>query len=141
MTSPDRRLRYNGRHEVLIDFMFTLTPEEKAKVVADCDHLRSLRFSPTLPNAFTEHGAVMLASVLVTDVGILKPLPGSGELAWAEAYPGIGFEDARAAVGWPLARWPETTTCAAPTTAELRALRALEARTAAAHREPVRLPV
>lgn len=46
------------------DFLFRLTREEKAEVVASCDHLRRLKFSPTLPQAFTEHGAVMLANVL-----------------------------------------------------------------------------
>lgn len=46
------------------DFMFQLTSEEKAEVVANCDHLRGLRFSPVRPYAFTEHGALMLASVL-----------------------------------------------------------------------------
>ncbi len=33
-------------------------------MITNCDHLQNLRFSPSLPNAFTEHGAVMLASVL-----------------------------------------------------------------------------
>ena len=46
------------------DFMFRLNAEEKKEVVANCDHLRSLRFSPSSPYAFTEHGALMLASVL-----------------------------------------------------------------------------
>ena len=46
------------------DFMFRLNSEEKKEVVANCDHLRSLRFSPGAPYAFTEHGALMLASVL-----------------------------------------------------------------------------
>lgn len=46
------------------DFMFQLTESEKAEVVANCDHLANLKFSPTLPYAFTEHGAVMLSSVL-----------------------------------------------------------------------------
>ena len=46
------------------DFMFRLTVEKKAEVVANCEHLKKLRFSPGLPQAFTEHGAVMLASVL-----------------------------------------------------------------------------
>ena len=46
------------------DFMFRLNAEEKKEVVANCDHLRSLRFSPGSPCAFTEHGALMLASVL-----------------------------------------------------------------------------
>jgi hypothetical protein len=46
------------------DFMFELTAEEKSEVVANCDHLRKLRFSPYLSYAFTEHGALMLANVL-----------------------------------------------------------------------------
>ena len=33
-------------------------------MVANCDHLRNLKFSPVLPNAFTEHGAIMAATVL-----------------------------------------------------------------------------
>src|SRR5205823_6222141 len=37
---------------------------EKAEVVANCDHLRNLKFSQTLPFAFTEHGAIMAATVL-----------------------------------------------------------------------------
>jgi hypothetical protein len=44
--------------------MFQLTPEEKAEVVANCDHLSKLKFSPALPLAFTEHGAIMAATVL-----------------------------------------------------------------------------
>ncbi len=46
------------------DFMFQLTKKEKEKVVTDCDHLNRLKFSPSLPNAFTEHGAIMVATVL-----------------------------------------------------------------------------
>ncbi|MBC8390955.1 MAG: ORF6N domain-containing protein [Deltaproteobacteria bacterium] len=48
------------------DFMFQLTQAEKAEVVANCDHLSQLKFSPSLPYAFTEHGAIMAASVLNT---------------------------------------------------------------------------
>jgi len=48
------------------DFMFQLTEEEKTEVVANCDHLARLKFSPVLPNAFTEHGAIMAASALNT---------------------------------------------------------------------------
>jgi hypothetical protein len=46
------------------DFVFQLTKVEKDEVVANCDHLRKLKFSPVLPYAFTEHGAIMAASVL-----------------------------------------------------------------------------
>lgn len=48
------------------DFVFELTPQEKAEVVANCNHLAKLRFSAALPLAFTEHGALMAASVLNT---------------------------------------------------------------------------
>ena len=52
------------------DFMFQLTETEKQQVVANCDHLKSLKFSPYLPFVFTEHGAVMLASVLNSERAI-----------------------------------------------------------------------
>lgn len=46
------------------DFIFQLTAEEKQEVVANCDHLARLKFSKSLPYAFTEHGAIMAATVL-----------------------------------------------------------------------------
>ncbi len=46
------------------DFMFQLTKQEKDEVVANCDHLVQLKFSPVLPHGFTEHGAIMAANVL-----------------------------------------------------------------------------
>jgi len=52
------------------DFMFQLTKAEKNEVVANCDHLKKLKFSPYLPFAFTEYGAVMLASVINTKIAI-----------------------------------------------------------------------
>ena len=48
------------------DFVFRLSRAERDEVVANCDHLARLKFSPTLPYAFTEHGALMAASVLDT---------------------------------------------------------------------------
>jgi hypothetical protein len=56
------------------DFMFQLTPEEKDWVVSNCDHLRTLKFSRTTPFAFTEHGAVMLASILNTEAAVKTSL-------------------------------------------------------------------
>ncbi len=53
-----------------IDFMFQLTETEKSEVVANCDHLSKLKFSSFLPFAFTEHGTIMLASVLNSPVAI-----------------------------------------------------------------------
>jgi hypothetical protein len=52
------------------DFLFQLTQEEKEEVVTICDHLSTLKFSPHLPFAFTEHGAIMAASVLNSERAI-----------------------------------------------------------------------
>ena len=48
------------------DFMFKLNADEKAEVVANCDHLAKLKFSKVLPYAFTEHGAIQAANVLAS---------------------------------------------------------------------------
>ena len=64
---PTKRLNEQvkrNRRRFPEDFVFRLTAREKAKVVANCDHLAKLKFSRGLPNAFTEHGALMAASVL-----------------------------------------------------------------------------
>ncbi|MBI2988347.1 MAG: ORF6N domain-containing protein [Deltaproteobacteria bacterium] len=70
---PTKRLNEQvkrNRRRFPADFMFQLSAGEKAEVVAICDHLQKLKFSPTLPYAFTEHGAIMLASVLNTQRAI-----------------------------------------------------------------------
>lgn len=46
------------------DFLFRLNAGEKAEVITNCDHLRHLKFAKSLPFAFTEHGAIMAATVL-----------------------------------------------------------------------------
>ncbi len=46
------------------DFAFRLNAQEKEGVVANCDHLKKLKFSPVEPLVFTEHGAIMAANVL-----------------------------------------------------------------------------
>lgn len=49
------------------DFMFQLNKTEKLEVVTNCDHLAKLKFSSTMPYAFTEHGALMLGNVLKSE--------------------------------------------------------------------------
>lgn len=46
------------------DFMLQLNEEEKMELVTNCDRFKNLKHSSVLPNAFTEHGAVMAASIL-----------------------------------------------------------------------------
>ena len=50
--------------------MFRLTIQEKTELVAECDHLHPLKFSYVLPYAFTEHGAVMVASILNSPIAV-----------------------------------------------------------------------
>ncbi len=51
--------------------MFQLTSKEKEEVVAICDHLKFLKFSPHLPLAFTEQGVAMLSGVLNSERAII----------------------------------------------------------------------
>jgi hypothetical protein len=46
------------------DFIFQLNPKEKSEVITNCDHLKQLKFAKSMPFAFTEHGAIMAATVL-----------------------------------------------------------------------------
>ena len=46
------------------DFMFRLKKQEKKEVVTNCDYLQKLKYSPVNPRVFSEHGAIMAASVL-----------------------------------------------------------------------------
>jgi len=57
-----------------VDFMFQLTQVERSEVVANCDHLGNLKYSRTLPYAFTEHGAIMAASVVNTPRSVFDSL-------------------------------------------------------------------
>lgn len=51
-------------------FRFQLTKEEVNEVVANCDHLLSIKYSPTLPYVFTEQGVAMLATVLRSETAV-----------------------------------------------------------------------
>ncbi|MFW6231257.1 MAG: ORF6N domain-containing protein [Nanoarchaeota archaeon] len=46
-------------------FMFQLSEDEKDNVVTNCDHLNRLKYSPTLPYAFTEQGVAMWGLFIV----------------------------------------------------------------------------
>jgi hypothetical protein len=46
--------------------VFRPAAREKEEVVAKCDHLVNLKYAKVLPLAFTEHGALMPASVINT---------------------------------------------------------------------------
>jgi hypothetical protein len=61
----NQAVRRNARR-FPVDFVFQLTHTEKAEVITLCDHLQNLKYSPSRPLVFTEHGAIMAASMLNT---------------------------------------------------------------------------
>ena len=66
-------------------------------------------------------------SVVVTDLGILRPDPATSELVLTDLHPGVTAEQAVAATGWPLRLAPALGRTAPPTDQELSTLRALQA--------------
>ena len=50
--------------------MFQLSRQEKAEVVEACQHLVNLKVSRSLPYALTEHGAIMAATVLNSELAV-----------------------------------------------------------------------
>ena len=51
-------------------FMFTLAKDEMTELVANCDRFKRMKHSSVPMTAFTEHGIIMLASVLKSSVAI-----------------------------------------------------------------------
>jgi len=53
------------------DFMFQLDKQERNELVTSCDRLKNLKFSSSMPYAFTESGVSMLSSVLSSERAVL----------------------------------------------------------------------
>ena len=51
-------------------FRFQITTNELSEVVANCDHLKMLKFSPVPHYAFTEQGVAMLSAILRSEKAI-----------------------------------------------------------------------
>jgi glutaconate CoA-transferase, subunit B len=66
-------------------------------------------------------------TVVITDLGVLRPDPATRELTLTQVHPGVTAGEVREATGWPLAVADDVAPTPAPTAAELEALRALQA--------------
>jgi len=64
---------------------------------------------------------------VITDLGVLRPDPGTAELTLTAIYPGVTVAQVRDHTGWSLAVDAELAELAPPADAELAALRALRA--------------
>jgi glutaconate CoA-transferase subunit B len=65
-------------------------------------------------------------TLVVTDLGIMRPDPATSELTLTELHPGVGLEQVRQATGWRLKVAGDLKTTSAPTEDELRILRELK---------------
>ena len=64
---PTKRINESVKRNIdrfPIDFMFQLSDDEQKELVANCDHLKNLKFSYQNAYAFTEHGVTMLSCIL-----------------------------------------------------------------------------
>lgn len=78
-------------------------------------------------------------AAVITDLGVLEPDPHSRELRVCATFAGVTVDQMRAECGWPLQAASTVQRITPPTDHELEVLRALAARTAAAHGRPVRI--
>ena len=72
-------------------------------------------------------------TVVITDLGVLRPDPVSHELTLVSVHPGVEVDAAREATGWDLAVAEDVAETSPPREVELTVLRELKARTTAAH--------
>ena len=66
-------------------------------------------------------------TLVVTDMGLLRPDPETCELVLTDLHPGVTVQEAQAATGWPLVVADALGTVAPPSELELTALRTLQA--------------
>jgi len=66
-------------------------------------------------------------TVIITDIGVMRPDPVTGEFVLTALHPGRTAEEAIAATGWALKVSPEVLSTEPPTVTELQLLRALQA--------------
>jgi glutaconate CoA-transferase subunit B len=72
---------------------------------------------------------------VITDLCVLEPDPATKELSVASLHPGVTREQVSAATGWKIKFAEKVAETPPPTEKELKVLRELHARTAAAHGE------
>lgn len=65
-------------------------------------------------------------TLVITDLGILRPDPDTRELVLSQLHPGVELEQVREATGWELKVSPDLSRTEAPSDEELAALRALK---------------
>jgi glutaconate CoA-transferase subunit B len=113
--------------------VYIIIEQSTRTFVQACDFITSAGYLDGFDARSTSGARGAGPTVVITDLGILRPDPVSKELTLVGLHPGVSIERARASTGWELRVSPALTTTPAPTRQELTTLRDLHARTAAAH--------
>ena len=100
-------------------------------MVPSVDFVTSIGFGRTGEGRNGHRGAG--PTMVITDLGVMRPDPVSHELALVLVHPGVEVESVRDSTGWDLVIAEDLSVTNSPTDTELDVLRELKARTAAAH--------
>ena len=111
--------------------VFVMLRQSTRSFVESVDFVTSLGFGRTGEGRRPGTGGG--PSVVITDLGVLRPDPGDHELTLVAVHPGIDVEDVAAKTGWQLRIAGDLEVSEAPTSSELEILRDLLARTERAH--------
>jgi glutaconate CoA-transferase subunit B len=114
--------------------VFIIIEQTPRSFVDRVDFVTSLGFGPT----GTERKALGIdtkgPTLVVTDLALLRPEPGTNELVVTSLHPGVGRDDVIDRTGWAVRFAADLDETPQPTELELEVLRDLHQRTEAAHR-------
>jgi glutaconate CoA-transferase subunit B len=113
--------------------VYIIIEQSKRTFVHACDFITSAGYLDGYGARAASGARGAGPTVVITDLGILRPDPVSKELTLVAVHPGVSVDRVRAATGWDLRISPMLTATPPPTERELTALRELHARTSAAH--------
>jgi glutaconate CoA-transferase subunit B len=114
--------------------IFLIIEQTPRSFVDSVDFITSLGFGPTGTERAGLGIETLGPTMVITDLAILRPEPGSNELVVTSIHPGVGRGEIEAATGWDIRFATEVVTTPEPSELELGTLRDLQKRTEAAHR-------
>ncbi len=119
------------------DQVFITMKHTRKGMVEEIDFVTSLGFGRTGTERVALGVTTRGPTIVITDLCIMKPEPGSNELAVTALHPGVTRDEVTANTGWDIRFSDDVTTTSPPTEAELDVLRDLQRRTDLAHREQI----
>ncbi|HSO48957.1 MAG TPA: CoA-transferase, partial [Acidimicrobiia bacterium] len=122
--------------------VFVVMEHNSRALVPKVDFVTSLGFGPSGTEREKLGITTKGPTLVVTDLALLQPEPGSNELVVTSLHPGVTSlhpgvttEEIRAKTGWPVRFSPDLGQTPAPTDTELTVLRELQERTNRAHQK------